>query len=319
MKCEKVNDAGLANSINEPLAIMTGHSLNSLIVSEDGKNAILYNIFSTVRKLPKVNADGKFDELIDEPVNIGISTTYNIETEEDKEYVDNAEINVLNMDSETFKKANSDFSSIYPLDLYHSNIYPVKFLDMDTDSPKVIFSGYHIIGDIDDSSTYYTKQFIIPFGTYIMLAKIKYDLIHHIETNRYKYYAYSGTDFKYIIKNLTDFKYIGSELVKTEDNGDTKVFSMYELSGDETKYIAMLFTTSKKVSIHKEKVLLEFAKEHHNKVFSFNMNSFLYYETDEGKKVAAFIVYDTEEKTYTIYNLTDKIAEELLNPDKEVE
>lgn len=318
MKCKKVNDVELTNSINEPLAIVTGHSLISTILSDDGKNAVLYNILSTVRKVPRVNSDGKFDGIVEEPVNIGISTSYSIETEEDKEYVDNAEINVSNMDSETFKKANGEISSIYPLDLYRSNICPIKFLDMDTDDPKVIISGYHIIGDIDGTSKYYSKHFLLPFGTYIMLAKIKYDLEHHIKINKYKYYGYSGTDFKYNIKNLTDFKYIGSELAKTEDNGDSKVFSMYELSGDETKYIAMLFTTSKKVSIHKEKVLLEFANEHRG-VLNFGMNSFLYYKADKEKNVAAFIAYNSKEKIYTIYNLTDKIAEELLNPDKEVE
>ena len=313
MKYEKINTGIIVDEIEDkdPVSIVD-HSIIGLAVDESETHAAVYNIIQTVEK--GTNDEG---EIVDIPKFIGLKTRYVIESDEDKEYLKTLGINMDNMDAGTLEKAKAIMSSIYALDSYYSDLTPIMWDDSDKDNVKVTIKGYHIVSVDGEAKTYSTK-FILPFGTYIMMAKIKSDLICNIDINAY--YTFSSNDFKYIEKNIDKITYLGSELAGKDDDGYTKAISMYNIAGDDiSEYLTIPFSTNEKINIHKEKTIKEFAEEH-KVFFNFDLRAFLYYEKSNKTKstIPAILIYDANNKTYMVYNISDDVLEEIFNPDKEV-
>lgn len=313
MKYEKINTGIIVNEVEvkDPVSIVD-HSIIGLAVDESETHADMYNIIQTVEK--SINDDG---EIVETPKFIGLKTRYVIESDEDKEYLKTLSINMDNMDTGTLEKAKAIMSSIYALDSYYSDLTPIKWDDSDRNNIKVTIKGYHIVS-IDGKSKTYSTTFILPFGTYIMMAKIKSDLICNIDINAY--YTFSSKDFKYIEKNIDKITYLGTELAGKDDDGYTKAISMYNITGEDIdEYLTVPFSTNEKINIHKEKTIKEFVEEH-KIFFNFDIRAFLYYEKSNKSKstIPAILIYNANKKTYMVYNISDSVLEEIFNPDKEV-
>lgn len=313
MKYEKINTGIIIDEVEDKYPVnIIDHSIIGLAVDESETHADVYNIIQTVEK-----ATDEKGEIVETPKFIGLKTRYVIESDEDKEYLKTLGINMDNMDAGTLEKAKAIMSSIYALDSYYSDLTPIMWDDSDKDNIKVAIKGYHIVSINGESKTYSTA-FILPFGTYIMMAKVKSDLICNIDINAY--YTFSSKDFKYIEKNIDKITYLGTELAGKDDDGYTKAISMYNITGEDIdEYLTIPFSTNGKINVHKEKTIKEFAEEHKT-FFNFDIRAFLYYEKSSKTRstIPAILIYDANKKTYMVYNISDSVLEEIFNPDDEV-
>jgi hypothetical protein len=299
MKCVKIGTELEINECVEDIKIHD-HSIIGILshkeIKDRPKSASLYNVLSV--------ADSK--EII------GLKTTFQLDSEEDEEYIRSSGFNIANMEKEIKDRAHNIIASIPTDHLWYSDLCPIEMNGSSDEGEFVTIVGYRTEGKKVSKT-----NIILPIAVYIFLSKLKSDIITYIPIN--PYYTFTDDVFKYEIKSFDTMEYLGSENTGSDEDGGTNVVSMYHLTGKDgiELYVTMPFTTYDKVSINKNLTLKEFS-EKHDKFFIFNPTAFVFLELVDGTSTPGFLVYETDKKTFTLYKITEDIAAKLCYADSEV-
>ena len=275
-----------------PTITVKDHTMIGLTKSKDGKTASMMYILRS--------------EIESKETCIGLKVSYTIDDNTDLDYIDNiATFNFNKMDDSYKEHAREILRNIDINDMWYSDLCPVKWED-----DYVTIKGYHYIEKV-----HYEVDIKLPISVYLFLSKVHSDMITCIPTN--PYYTFTDLDFNYHLYHLDQIEYLGSDTSDSNDESNN-VLSMYHATGDQDLYITVPFNTDETVNVRKDLSFDDFIKEHPT-FFNLDIMSFFYY-TDPRKNsiVPALIVYDSENKAYNIYNLSDDVFVALFNPDREV-
>ena len=295
MKCVKINpDSSVITKFED--AVVDTHSIIGILKDKDDKYASVYNILT----------------LKDKSDVIGIKTSFSFDDEDDDEYVRRSVLNIANMDDNLKEQSSLLLHHIPDDSIWYSDCCIQK---RDEENKTVTISGWRRSND-----EIFTVDIILPIGVYIMLSKVKSDMISHIDIN--PYYTFTDEDFKYEIKKFDKIDYLGSEPAGIDENGANKIVSMYHIYGDDADaYITVPFGTYEKIFIKTPLSFKEFSEKHETFI-NFNPMSFMYMEyiDDNGEKILepCILIYNTEDKSFELNILSTDICTKFLTLDSEV-